>query len=143
MKVKVRMIGDKLDSNTMLIDASKLQLGTKVYTSKFPLTKDVGILTVIEGMNEKDNSFQISVKDSKGELLGKGKVFRIRVLSKETGEGLMVYNINKAHFENRDSYYIIELWNKDTLLDSFELGAESNIYNIYSNLDEKGSISLL
>lgn len=143
MKVKVRMIGDKLDSNTMLVDAGKLQLGTKVYTQRFPLTKDVGIFTVIEGMEESKNIFQIAVKDSNGELLGRGNVFRMKILSKETGEGVLIYNINKAHFKNRDSFYIIELWNGENLIDSFNLGADSDIYNIYSNLDEKGTISLL
>lgn len=143
MKIKVRMIGDKLDSNTMLVDAGKLQLGTKVYTQRFPLTKDVGILTIIEGMKESKNIFQIVVKDSKGELLGKGNIFRMKILSKETGEGVLVYNINKAHFENRDSFYMIELWSGDELIDSFNLGADSDIYNIYTNLDERGTISLL
>mgnify|MGYP000031410342 CR=1 FL=1 len=143
MNIKMRMIGDKVDSNTLLIDANKLQLGTKVYTKKFPFTKDVGVLTVIEGLREERNSFQIAVKSSQGELLGKGGVFRAKIKNRASDEAIVVYNINKAYFENRNDFYIIELWSNDQMLDSFELGADADIYKIYEILDEKGSISLL
>lgn len=143
MKIKMRMIGDKLDSNTLLIDAAKLQLGTKVYTKQFPFTKDVGVLTLIEGLKEEENNFQITVKDSNGELLGKGGLFRAKIKNKASDEAIVIYNINKAYFECRDDFYIIELWSNGKMIDNFELGADADIYRIYENLDEKGSISLL
>ncbi|WP_130891782.1 hypothetical protein LIY46_00040 [Fusobacterium varium] len=143
MNVKLRMIGDKLDARYILVNAAKLQLGTTIYTEKFPITKDIGILTILDNFSENKNKFQICVKSSDGTVIGKGEIFRSKVVLKGQQEGIIIYNINNAYFENRNNFYVVELWNENNLLDTFELRCESNIYNIYENLDEKGTISLI
>lgn len=143
MRVKMRMIGSKMDSSNVLIDTKALQLGTAVYVEKFPETRDIGILTLIEGVNENENLFQISVKDSTGNLLGRGNKFRSKIMSQKTDETVVIYNINQVTFYNKNDFYIIELWNNEDIIDTFELRAENNIYNIYKNVDDRGTISLL
>ncbi|STO31737.1 Uncharacterised protein [Fusobacterium necrogenes] len=142
MNIKVRILSDKLDSSSLLIETKNLQLGTKVYTSQFPFTKDVGVLTIISDLDEKNNNFQLVVKDSQGNLLGKGNKFRAKIKSKESKDGILIYNINNAYFENDHSSYLIEVWNEDKLIDNFTLGASISIYNIYDNLDDRGVIIL-
>lgn len=143
MKVKVRFLADKLDATKTLLDTKHLQLGTTVYTKKFPLNKDIGVLTIIEGMTEDRNEFQICVKNSQEEVLGRGEVFRGRLLTKKNSEGIIIYNVNNAYFENKMDFYIIELWNGAECIDKFELNASVDIYDVYENLDEKGMISLV
>lgn len=142
MKVKVRMIGNKMDGSKMLVDTSDLQFGTAVYVEKFPTTKDVGFLTILEGLKEDNNIFNIAVKNSEGKLLGTGAKFKSKIISKETGEAAIIYNITQVTFENRFDFYTVELWNEEKIIDKFELKAETNIYNIYSNMNESGTISL-
>lgn len=143
MKIKVRMIGSKMDSSNILVSNKALQLGTTIYIEKFPEIRDVGILTVIEGVIESENLFQIAVKDSTGKLLGRGNKFRAKIISQETNEAIVIYNINQAAFSNKDDFYIIELWNNENIIDTFELKAKNNIYNIYKNIDERGTISFI
>lgn len=143
MRVKLRMVGGKLNSGNILVNGERLQLGTTVYVDKFPVTKDIGILTILENFDEKINEFQICVKNSDNKELGRGEVFRSKVVLKNKGEGIIIYNVNKAYFENKNDFYIIELWNKDKIIDKFSLNCDSDIYNIYENLEEKGTISLL
>lgn len=140
MKVKLRLIGDKIDSSKILISANNLQMGNKILVERFPATKDVGILTILDEFDGKNNKFQLCVKNGKNEVLGRGEIFRSKILYKSE-EGMIAYNVNKAYFENRESFYIVELWNDKTLLDSFNLFAETEIYNTYENLEEKGRIS--
>lgn len=140
MKIKLRLVGDKIDSTKKLLSVNNLQLGNKIWIPKFPVTKDVGILIVIQDFDISNNKFQVCVKNEKEEILGRGEVFRSRIVSKSK-EGILTYNINKAYFENRESFYIIELWSGNKLLDIFHLYAEVEIYNIYENLDEKGTVS--
>lgn len=140
MKVKLRLIGDKIDSTKILLSGNNLQLGDKVWIPKFPATKDVGVLVVVDEFDVNNNKFQICVKNEKEEVLGRGEVFRSKILSK-SNEGILAYNVNKAYFENRERVYIVELWNGNKLLDTLHLSAEAEIYNIYENLDEKGRIS--
>ena len=45
-------------------------------------------------------------------------------------------------FENKFDFYTVELWNEEKIIDKFELKAETNIYNIYSNMNESGTMSL-
>lgn len=141
MNIKLRMIGNKMDSSKILFNLEKMQLGTRLLVEKFPITRDIGILTVINSFNELENEFQIVVKDSHGKELGKGEVFRLRIMTREK-EAIIIYNINKAYFEKKEDFYTIELLNKGNIIDRFDLSCETNIYNIYNNLDDKGTINL-
>lgn len=141
MNIKLRMIGNKIDSSKILFNLEQMQLGTKVFIEKFPITKDIGILTIINNFNELENEFQIVVKDSQGKELGKGEVFRLKIMTKEK-EAIIIYNINSAYFEKREDFYTIELLNRGNIIDSFDLSCETNMYNIYNNLDDKGTINL-
>lgn len=142
MKVKVRMMGNKMDGSKMLVDTSNLQFGTAIYTEKFPVTKDIGFFTIIEDLEEDNNIFNIAIKNSEGKLLGKGSKFKSKIISKETGEAAIIYNITQVTFENKFDFYTVELWNEEKIIDKFELKAETNIYNIYSNMNESGTMSL-
>lgn len=141
MKVKVRLIGDKINSEDMLISANNLQLTTKVFSEKLPVTKDVGVMTILEDFSEKDNSFQVVIKNSKDEELGRGNIFRLKIMTEER-EAILIYNVNKAYFEKKGDFYTVELWNKDKILDKYDLGCEVEIHNIYNNMLPKGVISL-
>lgn len=143
MKVKVRMLGNKMDGSLMLMNNSNLQLGTAVYVDKFPAVKDIGILTILENFNKEKNIFQVTVKNSIGKVLGKTNKFRSKIISKETGEAALIYNINQVEFNDKMDFYTIELWNEEVMVDSFNMGVKNNIYDIYDNMDEKGMISLL
>lgn len=143
MKIKVRMLGNKMDSSLMLMNNSSLQLGTSIYVEKLPVTIDVGVLNILENMNKEKNLFQVVVKDSAGSLLGKSDNFRSKIISRETGEAILIYNINKAFFNNKQDFYTIELWNEEEIVDSFEIKVKNNIYDIYDNMDDKGLISLV
>ena len=141
MRVKARLIGDKMNSEDMLISGNNLQLTTRVYSEKLPFTKDIGILTILENFNEEDNNFQIIIKNPKEEELGRGNIFRLKIVTKER-EAILIYNVNKAYFEKKDDFYVVELWNKNNLLDTYNLGCEVEIHNIYNNMLPKGVISL-
>lgn len=143
MKVKLRMMGNKTDGSKMLMNISDLQFGTAIYVEKFPVTKDIGFLTVLEDLDVEKNIFHISIKNSVGELLGVGAKFRSKIISKETGEVAIIYNITQVTFENRLDFYTVELWNNEEIIDTFKLKAESDIYNIYNNMNESGTLSLL
>lgn len=141
MNIKLRMIGNRLDSGEMLFNLEKMQIGTKILIEKFPIKRDIGVLTIIENFDEKKNEFQICVKDSQGKELGRGDLFRSRVLSSDK-EGIIVYNINSAYFEKKDDFYTIELFNKEKILDKYSISCDTNIYNIYQNLDDRGTIEI-
>ena len=139
MKVKLRLIGGKVDSSALLVNLENGQLGNKVLVKEYPVTEDVGIVTFLENFKVEENEFQICVKNLNDEILGKGNVFRGKIMSLD-GIGVVLYNVNKAYFENRESGYIIELFNKNKQIDRFILQSDTNIYNIYNNLEERGVI---
>lgn len=139
MKVKLRMIGGKVDSTSTLMNMENMQLGEKILVDNYPVTKDIGIITILEDFNIDENEFQIHVKNLKEELLGKGNVFKLKIMTEEN-IGAVLYNVNKATFENRESGYIVELHNKEKVIDKIKIMSDTNIYNIYENLDDRGSI---
>ncbi len=141
MKVKLRLIGDKLNSDELLISAKNLQLGTDIYVEKFPITKDVGVMTILESFEEKENRFQVVIRDKENKELGRGNIFKLKIMTKEK-EAIIIYNINKAYFEKKIDFYKVELLSGESVIDSYKLGCETEIYNIYSNLAPKGTISL-
>lgn len=139
MKVKLRLIGGKVDSSALLLNLENGQLGSKILVTEYPVTQDVGVVTFLEEFKLEENEFQICVKSLDNKVLGKGSVFRSKIMLSEE-EGVILYNINKAYFENRESGYIIELFNKNKQIDRFILQSDTNIYNMYNNLEEKGVI---
>ena len=139
MKVKLRLIGGKVDSSALLLNLENGQLGNKVLISEYPITQDVGVVTFLEDFKLEENEFQICVKSLENKILGKGSIFRSKIMSLD-GVGVILYNINKAYFESRESGYIIELFSKNKQIDRFVLQSDTNVYNMYNNLEEKGVI---
>lgn len=142
MKIKVRLIGEQINSEETLISGKNLQLTTNIYSENLPVTKNIGVITILDDFDELKNTFQVVVKNSKDEELGKGKIFRLKIMTKER-EAILIYNINGAYFEKKSDFYIVELWNEKCILDSYTLKCETEIHNIYSNLLFKGTISLI
>lgn len=142
MKVKVRLIGNQINSDDILISGKNLQLTTSIYSESLPATKDIGVITILDNFSEAKNIFQVIIKNSKNEELGRGDIFRLKIMTKER-EAILVYNINGAYFEKKGDFYIVELWNEDNILDRYNLECETEIHNIYSNLLPKGTISLI
>ena len=142
MKIKARMMGDRMNINNMLLSPTNLQLTTKVYCKQFPVKKSVGIMTILDDFEEKDNCFHVVLKNSKEQELGRGSKFRTHYLTLER-EGIVIYNVNDITFESKDDFYIVELWNEDEILDRYKLECCAEIYDVYMNLLPKGRVSLI
>lgn len=141
MKVRFKMVGDKINTESMLSNLNKMVSGTTAYVESYPVKKDFGIFNVIDEVSLNNNNFQIIVKNKEEVVLGKGEPFRSKTLQAD-GTVILGYNINQAYFNHKEDFYIVELYVKGILVDKYELRTTDDIYDIYDNQNPSGLMKL-
>lgn len=141
MKVIENFISEQVDTENKYPTLDKIHLGSSFYSNIFPIEKNIGFTTIIGDFNKENNKFNIIIKNKENIEIAKGNEFKCKLVN-ENNNGILLYNLNGAYFQNENSYYLIELWNEDNLLKTFKLKGENCIYKIYQNLDSSGTINI-
>lgn len=141
MRIKSRLIGQKMNIENRLLSLEDLQLTTTLYVDSYPTTRDIGIFSVLEDITEEENEFQVIIKNLNNKELGRGSRFRTSYLTKD-GEGILIYNLNRIEFKNPNSGYIVEVLNGENLFDRYEIKSSTDIYKIYTPALSAGVIKL-
>lgn len=141
MKVIENFISEQVDTENKYPVLYKFHLGSSFYSNTFPIEKNIGFTTIIGDFNKENNKFNIIIKNKENIEIAKGNEFKCKLVN-ENNNGILLYNVNGAYFQNENSYYLIELWNEENLLKTFKLKGENCIYKIYQNLDSSGTINI-